>query len=198
MSKKKIFGTLSIAIIIVCLGYAYFKYNRYLPTLDQPHTPALAQLDIEKIRAQTPINLVKVFKAKRTLEILHHDQVIKTYPMRLGFDPIGHKVKEGDGKTPEGRYVIDWRNPQSQFYKSLHISYPNAKDKATAQALGVSAGGDVMIHGSANNKQLKALPELMDYMPRNDWTWGCVAVRNVDMDELWKLVENGTAIEIVP
>lgn len=198
MSKKKIFGTLSIAIIIVCLGYAYFKYNRYLPTLDQPHTPALAQLDIQKIRAQTPINLVKVFKAKRTLEILHHDQVIKTYSMRLGFDPIGHKVKEGDGKTPEGRYVIDWRNPQSQFYKSLHISYPNAKDKATAQALGVSAGGDVMIHGSANNKQLKALPELMDYMPRNDWTWGCVAVRNVDMDELWKLVDNGTAIEIVP
>lgn len=198
MSKKKIFGTLSLAIIIMCLGYAYFKYNRYLPTLDQPQIPALAQLDIDKIRAQTPINLVKVFKAKRTLEILHHDQVIKTYPMRLGFDPIGHKVKEGDGKTPEGRYVIDWRNPQSQFYKSLHISYPNAKDKATAQALGVSAGGDVMIHGSANNKQLKALPELMEYLPRNDWTWGCVAVRNVDMDELWKLVDNGTAIEIVP
>lgn len=198
MSKKKIFCTLSLVIIIACLGYAYVKYNRYLPTLDQPQTMALTQLEIEKIRDQTPITLIKVFKAKRRLEILHHDQVIHTYPMRLGFDPIGHKVQEGDGKTPEGRYVIDWRNPQSQFYKSLHISYPNAQDQATAQALGVSAGGDVMIHGSANNKQLKALPKLMDYLPRNDWTWGCVAVRNVDMDELWKLVDNGTAIEIVP
>ena len=198
MSKKMILGTLSLAMMIVCMGFFYFKYNRYLPTLDQPHPPALMQVDIEKIRQQTPITLIKVLKSKRMLEILHDDQVIKTYPMRLGFDPIGHKVKEGDGKTPEGRYMIDWRNPQSQFYKSLHISYPNAQDKATAQALGVSAGGDLMIHGSANNQQLKALPQLMGYMPRNDWTWGCVALRNVDMDELWQLVDDGIVIEIVP
>lgn len=198
MSNKKIFGSLSLVMIIACLGYAYFKYNRHLPTLDQPQAPALAQLDIEKIRAQTPIDLVKVFKAKRTLEILHNDQFIKTYAMRLGFDPIGHKVQEGDGKTPEGRYVIDWRNPNSQFYKSLHISYPNTTDQQKAKYLGVSPGGDIMIHGSANHQQLKAQPQLMDYLPQRDWTWGCVAVRNTDMDELWQLVDNGTTIMIYP
>lgn len=124
MSKKMSLGIFSLMIIALGITYAYFKYNRYLPTLDQSQATTLSQLEIEKIRAQTPITLIKVFKAKRTLELLHDDQVIKAYSMRLGFDPIGHKVKEGDGKTPEGRYVIDWRNPQSQFYKSLHISYP--------------------------------------------------------------------------
>lgn len=198
MSKKISWSIFLLLIIAVGITYAYFKYNRYLPTLDQSQATTLSQLEIEKIRAQTPITLIRVFKAKRTLELLHDDQLIKAYSMRLGFDPIGHKVKAGDGKTPEGRYVIDWRNPHSQFYKSLHISYPNAQDQASAQALGVSSGGDVMIHGSANNKQLQALPQLMDYMPRSDWTWGCVAVRNNDMDEIWLLVDNGTAIEISP
>ena len=198
MSKKMSLGIFSLMIIALGITYAYFKYNRYLPTLDQSQATTLSQLEIEKIRAQTPITLIRVFKAKRALELLHDDQVIKTYSMRLGFDPIGHKVKEGDGKTPEGRYVIDWRNPQSAFYKSLHISYPNEEDKAKAAALGVSAGGDIMIHGSATTSQVNKLPALMDYFPRHDWTWGCIAVRNTDMDEIWLLVKNGTPIEIFP
>ena len=203
MNKK--FSIVLILVLIVGLGLAlaYAKYNRYLPTpktasSNQPVQAALTEQQIDHIRHHQPIDHVQVFKAKRIVELLHQNQVIRRYDMRLGFDPIGHKIKEGDGKTPEGRYVLDWRNPNSQFYKSLHISYPNQQDKANAKALGVSAGGDVMIHGSANHQQLKALPQLMDYLPQKDWTWGCVAVRNVDMDEIWKLVNDGTPITLYP
>lgn len=196
--KSKLILILVLIIIGLGLSYAYSKYSRYLPTLDAAPRQVLSPLDINNIRQNTPITRVIVYKAERRLELLHHNQLITSYSMRLGFDPMGHKVKEGDGKTPEGSYVIDWRNPNSQFYKSLHISYPNAQDKAKAQALGVSAGGDIMIHGSANNRQIQALPKMMKYMPRNDWTWGCIAVKNVDMDEIWKLVDNGTPIIIFP
>ena len=128
-------GTLLAIMIAGYFGYA--KYNQYLPSTDIVHAQRLDQASIEHIRLTTPINEVHVYKAQRTLQLRHHDQVIKTYRMRLGFAPTGHKVQEGDGKTPEGRYVIDWRNPQSAFYKSLHISYPNVKAKAKAAALGV-------------------------------------------------------------
>lgn len=203
MNKNKNISWILITLILaVILGFIYQRYNQYLPsstdTLTQDQIHSLNDQDIETIRRDTPINQIRVFKSKRLLELLHNENIIRSYSMRLGFDPIGHKVKEGDGKTPEGRYVIDWRNPNSQFYKSLHISYPNPVDQKKAKDLGVSPGGDVMIHGSANHKQLKALPQLMDYLPQKDWTWGCIAVRNVDMDEIWKLVDNGTTIQIYP
>lgn len=199
--KKRMLG-LTLLIILITIGVAYSRYNKFIPTptqsLSSDQIHPLSDADIKKIRQQTPINHVMVFKAKRIVQLLHNDHVIRSYSMRLGFNPVGHKVKEGDGKTPEGRYVLDWRNPNSQFYKSIHISYPNQQDKIKAKSLGVSAGGDVMIHGSANHKQLKALPQLMDYLPQKDWTWGCVAVRNVDMDEIWKLVNDGTPITLYP
>ena len=191
-------GIFSLLIIAVGIPYAYFKYNRYLPTFDQSKATTLSQLEIEKIRAQTPITLIRVFKAKRTLELLHDDQVIKAYSMRLGFDPIGHKVKEGDGKTPEGRYTIDWRNGKSEFYKSLHVSYPNKKDVLRAEQLGVLPGGNIMIHGSGSNHEHDTQADLMEYLPKKDWTTGCIAVRNIDMDEVWSLVDDGTVIEIYP
>lgn len=200
LSKFAKYFFLSTILIAFLLGgyFIYQKYNQYLPSTDVVHSPPLEQVSIDQIRSQTPINKVHVYKAQRRLELLHDEQIIKTYHMRLGFAPVGHKVQEGDGKTPEGRYEIDWRNPQSAFYKSLHISYPNAQDKAKAAALGVSPGGDIMIHGSASTPQIKKLPSLMDYFPRNDWTWGCIAVKNTDMDEIWLLVSNGTPIEIFP
>lgn len=180
-------------------AFGYQKLNKYIPTAEAAiHVKNLTDQEISKIRAETPITEVKVFKADRQVKLMHQQQVIRHYPMRLGFDPIGHKVKEGDGKTPEGRYILDWRNAKSAFYKSLHVSYPNAQDKRTAQQLGVSPGGDVMIHGSATTSQVEKLPSLMNYLPRKDWTWGCVAVRNVDMDEIWKLVDDGTVISIYP
>ena len=197
MNKKIVFLIVLLCGIATAIVYAYQKYERFIPAtnLNTPVT-ILSDQEIKKIRQQTPITEVQVYKTKRLVNLLHQNQVIRTYPMRLGFDPIGHKVKEGDGKTPEGRYLIDWRNPKSAFYKSLHISYPNEQDKLKAKQLGLSAGGDIMIHGSATTQQVQKLPQLMDYMPRNDWTWGCVAVRNVDMDEIWKLVDDRIPITI--
>lgn len=199
MNKKTTLLTIGILILVTACILAYQKYGKYLPTTDQEQfSQNLTDEEIHNIRQHTPITEVQVFKAGRKVKLLHEKQIMRTYQMRLGFDPIGHKVQEGDGKTPEGRYVLDWRNPQSAFYKSLHVSYPNAQDIAKAKQLGVSPGGDIMIHGSATTNQVQKLPSLMQYMPQNDWTWGCIAVRNTDMDEIWKLVDNGTSIEIYP
>lgn len=194
MNKKIILSLLFFSIIILIL-LGYVKYQKYIPTTNI-QTISLSQNDIVKIKSQTPITDIKVDKTARIMKLLHHDQTIRSYPIRLGFDPSGHKIKEGDGKTPEGRYIIDWRNSKSAFYKSLHISYPNPQDIANAKKLGVSAGGNIMIHGSATTAQLEKLPSLMQYLPRSDWTWGCIAVRNVDMDEIWNLVDNQTRIHI--
>ena len=197
MNKKCIFSLLILIAVTIASIFAYQKYNKFIPTTEAAiHVKALNEADSIKIRQQTPITQVKVYKTDRVVQLLHRDQVIRTYPMRLGFDPIGHKVKEGDGKTPEGTYILDWRNPKSAFYKSLHVSYPNVQDQAKAKQLGVPAGGDIMIHGSATTSQIEKFPSLMKYLPRNDWTWGCVAVRNIDMDEIWTLVDDGTVITI--
>ena len=199
MSKKTSILILSAIVIGFLCFYAYQQYGKYIPEQNTgQHAKSLSDIEIRQIRDNTPITELKVYKAERRIELRHHEQIIRTYVMRLGFDPIGHKVQEGDGKTPEGRYILDWRNPKSAFYKSLHISYPNQKDTSKAKQLGVSAGGDIMIHGSATTKQIQKLPSLMTYMPKDDWTWGCIAVRNIDMDEIWKLVNDGTPIEIYP
>jgi murein L,D-transpeptidase YafK len=206
MNKKTVLCLLVLCVLITGLSYAWSKYEKYIPTdsvlnfssrpSDKLHIRHFTAAEIQQIRTSTPITLVKVYKSDRLVRLIHRNQIIQTYPMRLGFNPVGHKVQEGDGKTPEGRYLLDWRNPNSAFYKSLHVSYPNAQDKKTAQALGVSPGGDIMIHGSATTAQVKKLPGLMNYMPKNDWTWGCIAVSNIDMDEIWQLVDDGTPIEI--
>ena len=197
--NKKIILLISLILLAIAGAFAYQKYGKYLPS-EPTTTPihSLTSAEMAKIRQNTPITEVKVYKSERIVKLLHREQTIRTYPMRLGFDPIGHKVQEGDGKTPEGHYVLDWRNPKSAFYKSLHVNYPNAQDQAKAKQLGVSAGGDIMIHGSATTAQVNKLPKLMNYLPQKDWTWGCVAVRNVDMDEIWTLVDDGTIITIYP
>ncbi|MDI1221785.1 MULTISPECIES: L,D-transpeptidase family protein [Acinetobacter] len=197
MNKKYIIPCLILLAIAIASVWTYQKYNQFIPTANAAiHVQNLSEQEIQRLRQNTPITEVKVYKSDRIVKLMHHDQDIRTYPMRLGFDPIGHKVKEGDGKTPEGRYILDWRNPNSAFYKSLHVSYPNQQDKSKANQLGVSPGGDIMIHGSATRSQVEKLPSLMTYLPRNDWTWGCIAVRNIDMDEIWKLVDDGTVISI--
>lgn len=197
MNKKYLIPCLILLAIAIASVWTYQKYNQFIPTANAAiHVQNLSEQEIQRLRQNTPITEVKVYKSDRVVKLMHHDQDIRTYPMRLGFDPIGHKVKEGDGKTPEGRYILDWRNPNSAFYKSLHVSYPNQQDKSKANQLGVSPGGDIMIHGSATRSQVEKLPSLMTYLPRNDWTWGCIAVRNIDMDEIWKLVDDGTVISI--
>ena len=201
MKRKYLFVLGGIFFICLLSAYVlYDRYGKYLPTSasEASFPPPLTTEQIHTIRKNTQIDIIQVYKSQRYLVLQHQNKIIRRYPIRLGFSPIGHKIKEGDGKTPEGRYVIDWRNPKSAFYKSLHVSYPNAKDQQNAQLLGVSTGGDIMIHGSATTKQVKVLPNLMRYFPQKDWTWGCIAVRNIDIDEIWQLVNNSTVIEIHP
>lgn len=136
---------------------------------------------------------VLVLKKERTLQLLNHGTVIKTYKVALGGDPVGPKTRQGDHKTPEGIYVLDARNPHSQFYKSIHISYPSATDRAAARKMGVSPGGDVYVHGLPNGYgSIGAAHRL------RDWTDGCIAVTDEEIDEIWAAVPNGTPIEIRP
>ena len=136
---------------------------------------------------------VVVVKELRELRLLADGEVFRTYQVSLGREPEGDKLWEGDGRTPEGRYVLDFKNENSAFHRSIRVSYPNAQDWREARALGVHPGSDIMIHG------LK--PEFADVGKghlREDWTEGCIAVTNREMDEIWSLVPVGTPIEIRP
>ena len=136
---------------------------------------------------------VLVVKKERTLQLLRQGKVIKTYRVALGGDPIGPKARQGDHKTPEGVYVLNFRNAHSQFYKSIHISYPNTHDRAQARQNGVSPGGDVFVHGLPNGYGAIGAAHRL-----RDWTDGCVAVTDQEMDEIWNLVPDGVPIEIRP
>ena len=130
-------------------------------------------------------------KSERRLDLLRDGQVIRSYEVSLGFAPEGHKAQEGDGRTPEGEYVLDWRNETSRSHLSLHISYPDADDIARARAAGVSPGGNIMIHGIRNGwGWVGPLHRL------RDWTDGCIAVTNAEIREIWSLVAYGTPITI--
>jgi murein L,D-transpeptidase YafK len=136
---------------------------------------------------------VVVLKKQRRLELLSQGKLFKTYKVALGSDPIGPKTRQGDHKTPEGSYILDSRNPHSKFYKSLHISYPSARDRAQASQSGFSPGGDVYVHGLPNGYRYIGAAHLL-----RDWTDGCIAVTDEEMDEIWKAVPDGTQIEIRP
>jgi murein L,D-transpeptidase YafK len=136
---------------------------------------------------------VVVAKADRTLTLYRGSQVLRTYKIALGRNPLGPKEEQGDGRTPEGVYVIDGRNPQSAFHRSLHISYPNADDRRRAARRGVRPGGDIMIHGLPNG-----LGALGPVHVQRDWTEGCIAVTDAEVEEIWNIVPNGTRIEIRP
>lgn len=143
--------------------------------------------------AAPPVDLVRVDKSERRMELLLEGQVVRSYAIALGANPLGHKQQQGDERTPEGRYVLDWQNPNSCCFRSLHISYPNAADKAAAGALGVDPGGMIMIHGQVNGYGWWSW-----LVQRFDWTDGCIAVADEDMREIWDMVPVGTPIEINP
>ena len=140
-----------------------------------------------------PADKVLIEKKERRLSLLSKGEVIKTYKIALGSNPVGPKERQGDNKTPEGSYIIDSRNSNSDYHLSLHISYPNEKDKRRANELGVSPGGDIMIHGYKNGYSWVGA-----YQPEVDWTNGCIAVTDGEMEEIYKLVPNGTLVEIRP
>jgi murein L,D-transpeptidase YafK len=139
----------------------------------------------------TKADQVLVVKSQRTMTLLSHGKVLRSYKVALGGSPVGAKEQQGDHKTPEGRYTLDSRNAKSRFYKSIHVSYPNEEDKRRASQHGVSAGGDIMIHGLPNG-----FGWLGAAHRARDWTDGCIAVSNEEMDEIWDLVPDGTPIEI--
>jgi len=140
-----------------------------------------------------PVDRVLIEKKERRLTLLARGEVIKTYKIALGGNPSGPKERQGDNKTPEGVYVIDSRNRTSAYHLSLHISYPNEKDRKRARELGVSPGGDIMIHGLKNGYSWVG-----NSHAGADWTRGCIAVTDEEIEEIEKLVPDGTAVEIRP
>jgi len=143
--------------------------------------------------ATEPADFVLVKKSEAKLYLMRHGAPLATFHIALGGNPVGHKQKQGDGRTPEGHYTLDARNEHSAYYKSLHVSYPNARDREQARRAGVSAGGDIMIHGQPNGwAQYEAVTQT------RNWTLGCIALTNEDMDVVWSSVPVGTPIEIDP
>lgn len=134
---------------------------------------------------------IVVKKAERRLYLLRDEAVIASYKVALGGNPVGPKYFQGDSRTPEGSYTIDGRNAGSRFYRALSISYPSPEDRARARQYGAPAGGLVMIHGQPNQRR-------SSHDAGSDWTDGCIAVSNREMDEIWAAVDVGTPIEIEP
>lgn len=141
------------------------------------------------------VDFVFVEKSARRLSLWSNGWLVKAYPMRLGGNPLGDKVQEGDGRTPEGVYTIAYRNPQSRFHLSLMTSYPEAHDRAQAARMGVSPGGQIAIHGLPNDEDKAQMRRIHQYV---DWTDGCIAVTDREIEEIFALVDPGTVIEIIP
>lgn len=143
--------------------------------------------------AEPPVNAVRVLKGAHRLQLLADGQVVRDFRIALGRNPQGHKMQAGDGRTPEGTYTLDYKKSDSAFYKAMHISYPNADDLAAAKARGVNPGSLIMLHGQKNGMGFLAY-----FTQWFNWTNGCIALSNEDMDTLWALVAEGTTIEILP
>lgn len=141
--------------------------------------------------ASEQVDVVKVDKSKRRLYLISGDQVLREYRIALGKQPKGHKVQEGDQRTPEGVYTLDYITEDSTYYRSVHISYPNWDDVKVAKQLGVSPGGEIKIHGLRNGEQRDP-----KFVQSFDWTNGCIALTNTEMDEFIRLVKMGTPIHI--
>jgi len=155
----------------------------------------ILQLSLNVAFAENPqkADKILVIKSERRLFLINNGETFATYSVTFGGDPNGHKQLQGDQKTPEGKYVLDYKNASSDYYKSIHISYPNKKDRENAKRLGVSPGGDIMIHGQLNGWEWAApIVQLFS------WTDGCIALSNKDMDQLWLTIDPGTPIEIRP
>lgn len=140
-----------------------------------------------------PVDLIVVDKSRRVMTLWTAKKPFKTYRIALGGNPIGHKEQEGDSRTPEGRYIIDGKNPGSSFHLSLRISYPNKVDRASAARRGVSPGGQIMIHGTPEYLTMVQTTGLV-----RDWTAGCIAVSNAEIEEIYRKVRIGTPIVIKP
>lgn len=158
--------------------------------------PAAAQDPARQIAAVNPTekaDFVVIVKSERRISLMRQGQVLRRYRIALGDRPVGQKLREGDRRTPEGLYRIDWRNPDSVFHLSLHISYPGPADLVRARSQGLEPGGMIMIHGLPNGFTAAQIGH-----PQTDWTQGCIAVTNKQIEEIWRLVDDGTPVLIRP
>ncbi len=138
-------------------------------------------------------DMVVIEKAERKLHLMRNREIFRTFAIALGIRPVGDKKQEGDFKTPEGKYNLDMRNANSDFFLSIHVSYPSAKDRREAKNLGVDPGGSIMVHGQPNQPVHSET-----YYRTQDWTNGCIAVSNSDMIDIWLMTGENTPIEIRP
>lgn len=166
-------------LVALSLFTAVFCFFFLQPTPDLPHGTVITKILVEK--------------SKRHMSVFKGDTLLKTYHISLGNTPTGAKMQEGDGKTPEGMYIIDDKNEHSDYHKNLGVSYPSEADKSRAASMHVPPGGDIKIHGLPNGKHWMGRLHLF-----TDWTAGCIAVTDPEIDELFELVKVGTPIEIRP
>jgi murein L,D-transpeptidase YafK len=191
---KSLFLKIGVPALGVCLALSLAACAEYSFPTASPRTNTLSAAAGPADNPAPPeagvamADAVVVNKSERRLQLLRDGAVIASFPVGLGFNPQGTKLQEGDGRTPEGDYILDVRNPQSRFYLSIHISYPNDADRAQAAARGVPPGGDIFIHGTP----------WLDNVTGVDWTDGCIAVSDTDMDRIWAMVPDGTPITILP
>lgn len=184
MSFNKVVKYLIAFSAITVVGIAGF----YFVKKEQP-----GKHESKKLPTGVKAYKVIVYKKDRKMMLIKGEEILKEYDISLGSNPVGHKQMEGDSKTPEGKYILDWRNPNSKFHLSLHISYPNETDRTYANELNVSPGGDIMIHGFPNGMGWNS-----GYYTSTDWTDGCIAVTDEEIEEIWNAVDDGTEIEIFP
>ncbi|MGE4405770.1 L,D-transpeptidase family protein [Pseudomonas sp.] len=154
---------------------------------------ALSHANATPSLEETSIDKILVIKSERQLHLISRGQALKSYRVSLGKQPRGAKLREGDQRTPEGFYWVDWRKTSDKYNLAMHISYPNARDLARAQEQGVTPGSMIMLHGTPRDEEY---PEW--FFHTLDWTEGCIALTNDDMREIWTLVKDGTLIEIRP
>ncbi len=190
--KKTIYA---LSLLVGIFGAVVFSQLKPMPdaVLKEEKDANSQVLNTQPLPENTPITRLVVMKSKRQMWAYNQDTLVKIYPISLGKSPIGHKQFEGDKKTPEGIYRINERNPNSAYHKNLGISYPNAEDKAYALSQGKSPGGLIKIHGLPNK-----FPDIGRQHLRKDWTDGCIAVTNEEIDELFNAVVHNAEIDIRP
>lgn len=173
-------NTRAAATLALCISWLFSAAGTAETPSGNPSKPTIA-------------DSVLVVKSERRLYLLADGEAFADYPATFGADPAGHKQREGDERTPEGHYLLDWKNAHSAFYKSIHVDYPNRQDTAAAAARGEDPGGLIMIHGQRNGYGwLSPLTRFFN------WTDGCIALNDTDMEEVWLSIRENTPIEIRP
>jgi murein L,D-transpeptidase YafK len=176
LTGPRAFGRIGVVFIVAAL--------LWLVTFAAAQRPVFATPTVDRI---------VVAKADRTMTLMRNGQAFKTYRVALSREPVGPKEREGDHRVPEGLYTIDSKNAHSRFHLALHISYPNPADRERARKLGVKPGGNIEIHG------LGSTYGWVGSLQRQvDWTDGCIAVTNIEIEEIWNIVPVGTPLEIRP